>query len=112
MYTRIAYPSATATTAWGINAGGDVVGDYLDPAGVRHGFLLRNGEFTTIDVPNALTSARAISPGGDIVGIYRGVSEAAVNAHGFLLSPQGDTTVIAFSGHYNIIPQRLLPVCT
>src|SRR5881296_2577000 len=83
-YTRIAYPSATATTAWGINAGGD----YVDPAGVRHGFLIRNGEFTTIDFPNALTSARGIGPGGNIVGIYRGASEPAVNAHGFLLSRQ------------------------
>ncbi len=108
-YTRIAYPAATATTAWGINAGGDVVGDYVDPAGVRHGFLLQNGEFTTIDVPNALTSARAISPGGNIVGIYRGASEPAVNAHGFLLSRQGDTTLIAFPGHTNTIPQRILP---
>src|SRR5947207_12232196 len=105
-YTRIAYPAATATTAWGINAGGDVVGDYVDPAGVRHGFVLRNGEFTTIDLPNALTSARGIGPGGNIVGIYRGASEPAVNAHGFLLSRQGDTTLIAFPGHTNTIPQR------
>src|SRR5438046_10641278 len=79
-YRSIAYPGATATTAWGINAGGDVVGDYVDPAGVRHGFLVRNGEFTTIDFPNALTSARGIGPGGNIVGIYRGASEPAVNA--------------------------------
>src|SRR2546430_7186882 len=108
-YRSVAYPGATATTAWGINAGGDVVGDYVDPAGVRHGFLVRNGEFTTIDFPNALTSARGIGPGGNTVGIYRGASEPAVNAHGFLLSRQGDTTLIAFPGHTNTIPQRILP---
>src|SRR5207247_6259484 len=76
---------------------------------VRHGVFLRNGDFTTIDVPDALTSARAISPGGNIVGIYRGASEPAVNAHGFLLSRQGDTTLIAFPRHTNTIPQRILP---
>src|SRR2546428_6177803 len=108
-YTRIAYPGATATTAWGINDGGEVVGDYVDPAGVRHRFLLRNGEFTTIDFPNALTSARGIGPGGDIVGIYRRASEPAVNAHGFLLPRQGDATLIDFPGHTNTIPQRILP---
>ena len=56
-YERIAYPNATATTAWGINASGDVVGDYVDAAGGRHGFLLHSGAFTTIDIAGALTSA-------------------------------------------------------
>src|SRR5439155_24067048 len=46
MDTRIGYPSATATPARGINAGGDVGGDDGDPAGVRQGLRIRNGEFT------------------------------------------------------------------
>src|SRR5437773_3347886 len=108
-YERIAYPNATATTAWGINASGDVVGDYVDAAGGRHGFLLHSGAFTRIDIAGALTSARGISPGGDIVGVYRGASEPVVNAHGFLLSRPGDTTFIDFPGHTNTIPQRILP---
>src|SRR5437667_10247974 len=33
-YRSIAYAGAPATTAGGMNAGGDVVGDYVDPAGV------------------------------------------------------------------------------
>ena len=108
-YEGIAYPNATATTAWDINASGDVVGEYVDAAGGRHGFLLQRREFTTIDFAGALTSARGISPGGDIVGVYRRASEPAVNAHGFLLSRQGDTTFIDFPGHTNTIPQRILP---
>ena len=108
-YETIAHPNATATTAWGINASGDVVGDFVDAAGRRHGFLLHSGEFTTLDIAGGLTSARGISPGGDIVGVYRHASEPAVNAHGFLLSRQGDTTFIDFPGHTNTIPQRILP---
>jgi hypothetical protein len=34
-----------------INASGDVVGTYLDSANMGHGFLLRHGKYTTIDVP-------------------------------------------------------------
>jgi uncharacterized membrane protein len=108
-YTTIDYPSTTttATVAWGINAGGDVVGEYFD-AGGRHGFLLRNGVFSPIDFPGALTSARGINAGGDIVGIYRRPNEPPVNAHGFLLTRQGDFVRVDFPGHTNTIPQRIL----
>lgn len=40
------------TRAWGINAQGDIVGSYDDARLVRHGFLLRDGQFITIDNPN------------------------------------------------------------
>src|SRR3989454_9703231 len=56
-YETIAHPNATATTAWGINASGDVVGDFVDAAGRRHGFLLHSGAFTTLDIAGGLTSA-------------------------------------------------------
>jgi uncharacterized membrane protein len=108
-YTTIDYPSATttATIAWGINARGDVVGEYFD-AGGRHGFLLRNGVSTPIDFPGALTSARGINAGGDIVGVYRRPNEPPVNAHGFLLTRHGDFVNVDFPGHTNTIPQRIL----
>jgi uncharacterized membrane protein len=110
-YSTIDYASltTTATIAWGINAGGDVVGEYFDAAG-RHGFLLRNGVFTPIDFPalGALTSARGINAGGDIVGVYRRAIEPPVNAHGFLLTRQGDFVNVDFPGHINTIPQRIL----
>ena len=73
----------------GINARGDIVGTYCDAepcqlgAAGSHGFLLRRGELTTIDVPGALrTSAVGINASGDITGFYNtgGV------AHGYVLT--------------------------
>lgn len=69
------------TRAWGINAQGDIVGSYDDAKLVRHGFLLRDGTFTTIDNPNGGdgppgplgnqgTTLYDINGSGDIVGRY------------------------------------------
>lgn len=42
-----------------INDTGGMVGQHLDAAGTRHGYLLTRGTFTTIDVPaSTLTLAR------------------------------------------------------
>src|SRR5262249_7819451 len=74
---------ARATLASGINPAGDIVGAYVDGVGRQHGFLLSDGQFTTIDVPWAVaTSANGIGPSGDIVGSYTapytpGVSDTA-----------------------------------
>jgi uncharacterized membrane protein len=77
------FPKATATNPAGINARGDIVGNYRDAYGVTHGFLLAQRIFTTIDFPNAtFTSARAINARGDIVGRILGPSG---DEHGFLL---------------------------
>jgi uncharacterized membrane protein len=109
-FTTIEVPGAVTTIAWGINARGDVVGEYFDAAARRHGFLLRKGVFTPIDVAGALgTSARGINPRGDIVGVYRDPGEPIVNAHGFLLTRHGDLVKVDFPGHTNTIPQRILP---
>lgn len=69
---------AKRTAAGEINSAGDIVGVYTDGIGMQHGFLLRGGQFTTIDVPGSLvgvdgalpTTARAIGPSGDIVGQF------------------------------------------
>jgi hypothetical protein len=47
-FTVIDLPGSTFTEARGINDRGEIVGDY--DAG-RHGFLLSDGTFTTIDSP-------------------------------------------------------------
>jgi hypothetical protein len=64
--------------SWGFTA---------DSSANGHGFLLKNGRFTTIDVPGAAaaaggTSAGGINPQGDIVGYYLGGDTLI---HGFLL---------------------------
>lgn len=69
---------AGGTIATGINARGHIVGIYYDAEGNSHGFLLKHGEFSTVDVPGSLvgvsgmlqTEANGINNAGDIVGDY------------------------------------------
>ena len=77
-FTTIDVPGATETSAVGINAGGDIVGTFLNASGF-HGFLLSQGVFTTIDVPGATsTEARGINAARHIVGSFDN------GDHGFL----------------------------
>jgi len=109
-YFSIHYPDALATSASGINAHGDIVGSYVGKDGVTHGFVLRDGVFTTIDVPGAAgTDARGISPSGDIVGGYWRPGEPQANIHGYLLRRDGTLEYIDYPDQTNTIPQRLLP---
>src|SRR5262249_8648735 len=58
---------------------------------VRHGFLLSQGVYTTLDVPGAsLTVAEGINNAGVIVGAY---FDAKGNEHGFVLSQGVYTTI-------------------
>jgi len=60
------------------------VGDYF-VGGTEHGFLLAEGEFTTIDVPGAMgTLPTGINAAGQIVGGY---TDASGTGHGFLATP-------------------------
>ena len=114
---------ARRTTIGGINPGGDIVGTYTDAVGGQHGFLLSGGQFTTFDVPNALsTSASGINPGGDIVGSYTAPVSAApwgdptycpaagsaACIKGFLYS-HGKFSTILFPGHPGAVPARITP---
>jgi hypothetical protein len=67
-FRPIDVPPGTANpTPWGINARQDIVGSYTAPT--PRAFLLRNGVFTDIHVPGAVTSAALdINSAGDIVG--------------------------------------------
>ena len=49
-FKLITYPGALSTVPWGINETGTIVGLYLDGGSNYHGFILKNGTFTTIDV--------------------------------------------------------------
>ena len=85
-YRTIDFPGAKATEAFGINERGDIVGDYTDATGNVHGFLLRNGTFTSIDYPGAiLTSTRGINDAGVIVGAFT-TADDPTDAHGYILS--------------------------
>ena len=82
--------------AFGINNRGDVVGAWVDSAGLQHGFLWSaNGTFTSIDVPGAIrTLARGINDAGDVVGVYDNPDKRRA----FLLSGKGVLTLIDLPG--------------
>jgi uncharacterized membrane protein len=103
-------PGATSTSAFRINNNGAVVGNYVDSAGMTHGYLLKDGAFTTIDYPDAVfTSASGINSQGDIVGCHIDDLTRMANAigcHGYLLH-QGVFTPIDYPGKYGAILQGI-----
>ena len=111
-FTRIDVPGATATQPSGINAGGRVVGWYMQ-GGVTRGFIYDAGAWTTgIVYPGAaFTQLRGIGPDGTIVGVYRNANEVAnpVAFHGFILTTDGVFIQLSFPGHVNNVTQRILP---
>jgi probable HAF family extracellular repeat protein len=76
----INFPGAVNTVAYGINDLGEVVGQYgnspfTEPTGIArfHGFVWRNGVYTTIDAPfsDAVhTALLGINNAGQIIGTY------------------------------------------
>jgi hypothetical protein len=98
-------PGSARTIAFFINAQGQVVGVYREPlvGKKNHGFIWRNGEFTTlnINVPGDAdadigpagprgngTVAIGINDIGEVVGNY--VAKSDGHRHGFLRSSKGD----------------------
>jgi len=109
-YTTIAPPGARSSTAFGINARGDVVGTFVDQNFAQHGFLLSKDEFTVIDFPGAQgTVARGINPRGEIVGSYFLPGDPAVAARGFLRTKKGEFINVRYPGHSWEVAQRILP---
>lgn len=103
-------PPTWATTAFGINERGEVVGSYTDSSNKTHGFVRIGELFRSVDFPGAAyTQARGISPAGEIVGSYRLPGEPSVNFHGYLLTRGGEFRRVDFPGHINTIPQRIGP---
>jgi probable HAF family extracellular repeat protein len=73
-------PESACTIAYGINNAGQIVGYYFNAG--HHGFLYSNGNFTTLDDPQAAgvgTNAHGINASGQIVGSYNDG-----NSNGFL----------------------------
>jgi len=71
---------------------GVIVGSYVGHDGHTHGFAFRNGQFTTIDAPDALeTFSNAINDQGEIVGGYQ--SRADLKFRGYVLRGDAFTTI-------------------
>lgn len=113
-YITIAPAGATSSTAFGINARGDIVGTFVE-GGVQHGFLLSKGKFTVIDFPDAQgTIARGIGPSGEIVGSYWLPGDnPMLAARGFRRTKKGEFLNVRygdpFPEHSWEIAQRILP---
>ena len=86
VYTTLDVPAASDfTVAQGINNAGQIAGLYHDELGVSHGFVLSNGVYTTVDVPNSIwTEIYSINAQGQIVGAYQ---DANGVQHGFVGTP-------------------------
>jgi uncharacterized membrane protein len=86
--------------AFRINNRGDIVGQYWDENQFAHGFLLRDGQVTTLDFPGADdTTAFGINESGTIVGTWdlTDSQQNPIENHGFIWS-NGAFTQVDFPG--------------
>jgi probable HAF family extracellular repeat protein len=105
------------TSADGLNDQDQVVGGYIDASNLDHGFLFSQGQFTTMDEPNAVpappgavisgTEQTGINSLGQIVG---GFSDASGVTHGFLLSGGQYTTLDDPSAGSGGVQQGTVPI--
>jgi hypothetical protein len=84
---RLNFPGASATQAFGVNDGDEVVGDYTDGTGnnaTTHGFVWSPGfGYQTVDDPNGIgaTTLNGVNDRGTLVGFY---TDSAGNTDGLL----------------------------
>ena len=90
-YSEFDVPGSTNTQAFGVNDMDEVVGSYVDAAGMTHGFARhesrpRTPDFRTIDDPLGIgnTTINGVNDKGQIVGFY---TNTAKNTIGFLAIP-------------------------
>ncbi len=104
-----------ATSVWGVNDLGDMVGTYGDTNGIFHGFVYRHGKFSTVDGPTGpggdiavYSQIRSINDFGDIAGLFIPYSAVASQTPGggfraIYQKNGGPLTVYQTAGHLNTI---------
>ncbi len=102
-FFQIDVPGARQTTAWKIDARGQILGSYWGADGKIHVFLLSDDNFTTIDLPfEPAWENGGMTTRGDIVGYFCVTASPCFSLaissgfRGFLLSRDGDFTAIDF----------------
>jgi len=91
--------SVFMTCGVGINPQGQIVGMWQDASGGQgtHGYVLDEGVFTSIDIPNGInTQAYGVSPNGEIGGFF--TEKTGPKVHGFVLDRGGALTQIDVLG--------------
>lgn len=84
-YQTVDFPGVSQQGAFGVNDGGQIVGQYVDTSGIFHGWELSGATFTTIDVPftgATGTVTNGINDAQEIVGCWEG---SGISQHGFTL---------------------------
>lgn len=95
-FTDILGPKgAVAAIPVGVNDAGEIVGSYIDSSFHQHGFTLKNGKYTSLNVPGAvITGATGINNDGTIVlywqnsrnvvqsSLYNGSTYKSINVPG------------------------------
>lgn len=97
-FVPVSVPGSVDSVAFGINNEGDVVGAYdLGDQSTNIGFVLKKGQFTSLQDPSAApsqTAPQSIDERGRIVGIY---TDLLGIFHGFILT-EGKYSTIDFPG--------------
>lgn len=86
-----------------VNDAGDIVGGYLGDDGDEHGFILRHGVLTTLDVPftgSVGTQLDGINNSGIITGVW---VDEAFTAHGFVFE-KGNFAHLDYPGALDTFP--------
>lgn len=115
-FTTITGPNGIAVGPTGINKAGTIVGSYTNNSNNTHGFILKNGTFTTFDAPEQSgeipdTSLNGINNLGDFVGqVFTGD-----NWRGFWVTGSSsdldfaealfstDNQILGIDGHGNVV---------
>lgn len=80
-YRQFDFPGALATTPFGINNAGHIVGGFVSAPGTEQAFFF-DGSFHAIDIPNATFSrAQGINESDTVVGAFR---DSGGLLHGFI----------------------------
>jgi probable HAF family extracellular repeat protein len=103
-FVPIQVPGASLTIARAITADGRIVGIFNNASG-QHGFLLVDGQFSTIDAPEAIgTAAFGINSRGDVVG---GWVDKENKQRGFVWPASGSFTSIEIPGAIRTIARGI-----
>lgn len=110
--TKIDFPGAIETRAFGINNSGDITGQYTTPSGLVFGFILRDGTFHRVRIPATdLTSAHGAEDNGRVV-VGDVVVSADSSSQGFVRHKVGDVQLLDPPGtifpcsHARVINER------
>lgn len=102
----LAFPGAAGTYPTGINSRGDIVGNYRDVRlsdpyhqGALHGFLLKDGQYYTIDKPGAYqTYLAGINDSGAMIGTAVELRGMDTDSHAFVRVDENNYLTVEPSG--------------